>query len=98
MSLPFYRVFDLDGPYVLVEVYADLVAPYEGYHNQEYQLFDAFEICKVGLFDIEPTGLHGLEAHLYLPLLGIIVPLASCGRLKETIIGKSPFWSLQPER
>ncbi|VAW14779.1 hypothetical protein MNBD_BACTEROID03-1295, partial [hydrothermal vent metagenome] len=60
-------VFLVGEPYVLVQVYAALVAPYEDYHYQQHEFFDAFEICKVRFFNVEPTGLHGLEAHLYLP-------------------------------
>ena len=65
--------FDLDGPYVVVQVYSDLVAPYESDHYQQHEFFDSFQICKMCLFDVESAGFHFLKAHLYLPPLGIIV-------------------------
>lgn len=55
----------------LVQIYAHLVVPYERHHYQ-HQFFEPYQIGQVGRLDVEAAGLHGFEAHLYLPPLLII--------------------------
>jgi len=64
-------LFDLYRPDV-VQVYSDLIAPYGGDHYQQHQFLESWQVGQVGRLDVEAAGLHGLEAHLYLPPPGII--------------------------
>lgn len=59
--------FDCDFPDVPVNVLADIVAPYKGYHHYQQEFFNSLQISQVSVFDVESGTLQSSEHRPDLP-------------------------------
>lgn len=59
--------FECDFPDVPVNVLADIVAPYKGYHHYQQEFFNSLQINQMSVFDVGPSTLHSSEHRLDLP-------------------------------